>query len=236
MKKITILFIILLFFLPNFVFWACSKYSAKISECNNALKDFIWRDKAFIKPWASIKSIEDFPCLQAPYEERVAQIIMDENFKKVNKNVEDELKNMYKSKDFYFWKDAKYTYIDWLRYIFSKSNEFLDSYNSACENSILELQSCFNNNPSISVDLAGKFLVWSNRDCYALAKTKTRIFWDIAYNSLLLNKRQISKDQKKLYQQWQRTKYDGVLDLLIINLSYIEKIWKAWPSKTKNTL
>lgn len=233
MKNILILFIIFLLLFPNITFGDyCDKYSGKISECDSALKDFIWRDKKYITQWASIKSIENFPCLQASTEKRVAQIVMDENFKKVDKEMEEVLRNIYESKDFYFGKDAKYSYIDWLSYIFSESKKFLESYNSACELSIWEVQQCF----EISVEIANNFLAWSNWYCYKLARFKVYTFWEIAYNWLLLNREQVSRDQKKLYQQWQRTKYEEVLDLIIINLSYIEKIWKSWPSKTRNPL
>jgi hypothetical protein len=37
-----------------------------------------------------------------------------------------------------------------------------------------------------------------------------------------------------LYDQEIRTKYDKVIDLMMINLWYIERVWRKWPSKTKN--
>jgi hypothetical protein len=37
-----------------------------------------------------------------------------------------------------------------------------------------------------------------------------------------------------LYDQEIRTKYDKVIDLMMINLWYLERIRKKWPSKTKN--
>jgi len=51
---------------------------------------------------------------------------------------------------------------------------------------------------------------------------------------LQLNKAQVSRDQKKLYEQEQRTKYSKLSDLMMINLSYLERIWQKWPSKIKN--
>jgi hypothetical protein len=40
----------------------------------------------------------------------------------------------------------------------------------------------------------------------------------VAYNILLLNKEQVARDEKKLYDQEIRTKYDKVIDLMMINL------------------
>jgi hypothetical protein len=51
---------------------------------------------------------------------------------------------------------------------------------------------------------------------------------------MLLNQDQVASDEKKLYDQEIRTKYDKVLDLMMINIGYIERIRKKWPSKTKN--
>ncbi|MDR0772395.1 MAG: hypothetical protein LBF15_05210 [Candidatus Peribacteria bacterium] len=56
----------------------------------------------------------------------------------------------------------------------------------------------------------------------------------MAYNIMLLNQNQVANDEKKLYDQEIRTKYDKVLDLMMINIGYVERIRKKWPSKTKN--
>jgi hypothetical protein len=44
------------------------------------------------------------------------------------------------------------------------------------------------------------------------------IFKDVAYNMLMLNMQQVARDDKKLYDQEIRTKYDKVIDLMMINL------------------
>jgi hypothetical protein len=51
---------------------------------------------------------------------------------------------------------------------------------------------------------------------------------------LMLNKQQIKADDKKIYDQWQRKNYDKLLDLMMINIWYIERIWQKWPSKIQN--
>ncbi len=243
MKKIVSLFVIFILFIPSISFWAC-KYSGKISECDSALKGFIWRDKKYIIPWASIKSVEDFPCLQASPERRVFQIAMDENFKEIDKLLEENLWKIYKSKDFYFWKDANYNYKDWVDYIYEQKNIFLNKYYEACQKSLEESAECLENaaysdaskRDSISIKEGKEFLQGWNWNCYRLAQLKWNVYEKIAYNWLLLNRKQVSKDQKKQYQQGQRTKYNGVLDLIMVNLSYLERVWKKWPSKTKNPL
>jgi hypothetical protein len=47
---------------------------------------------------------------------------------------------------------------------------------------------------------------------------------------------QIRKDDKKEYFQERRSAYDKVLDLIMVNLGYIERIWKKWPSKIKDNI
>jgi hypothetical protein len=51
----------------------------------------------------------------------------------------------------------------------------------------------------------------------------------------LLNKLQVSKDEKKLYVQEERMKYDNLLTKFMCNRGYVERIWAKGPSKIKNT-
>jgi hypothetical protein len=75
---------------------------------------------------------------------------------------------------------------------------------------------------------------WSS--CKALAEKKVSIFNDVAFWILMLNKEQILADNKKLYDQWQRSNYDHLLDIMMINIWYIERIWQKWPSKLANPM
>jgi hypothetical protein len=52
---------------------------------------------------------------------------------------------------------------------------------------------------------------------------------------LLLNKLQVSQDEKKEYVQKERKKYDWLLSKFRVNIWYVERIWAKWPSKIKNT-
>lgn len=64
-------------------------------------------------------------------------------------------------------------------------------------------------------------------------KDKLRIYENVAINVLKLNKLSIRKDNKKTYQQENRWNYEKLIDLVNINIWYMERIWKKWPSKTK---
>jgi len=68
-----------------------------------------------------------------------------------------------------------------------------------------------------------------------LVEKKLEIFDDLTFSVLMLNKQQIKKDEKKIYDQWQRRNYNILLWLMRINLWYLERVWKKWPSKILNT-
>jgi hypothetical protein len=52
----------------------------------------------------------------------------------------------------------------------------------------------------------------------------------------MLNKQQIKTDEKKIYDQLGRKNYNLLLDIMMINLSYLERIWKKWPVKLANPI
>ncbi len=242
MKKI-FLFIILFFFLSNSSSFASScKYIWKINKCNEAIKPYLTKDNWFISKGSSIRSIEDFVCLQDVPEDRVFQIVLDENFKKIDDEMDKYFDSLSFSKNLYFWKDAKFTYFDWINHIWEKSSYFKNLYISSCNTIVSESASCIENNyytlpeekPSVSINSAIEYLEGSSWDCNKLLNVKMEIFNNVAFNILQLNKAQISKDEKKTYDQKQRNKYNNLADLMMINLSYIERIWMKWPSKIKN--
>lgn len=217
---------------------------SKIETCNEAVKPFLSREDWNIIKGSSIRSIEDFVCLQDASESRVFQIVLDTDFTEIDCEMEQYFQSLTNSKNLYFWKDAKFSYFDWINHIWEKSKYFEDLYSSACvkvvdesaeyiENSVYTLDE---EKPSVSVSEAREYLKWWWWDCQKLIKLKISIFNNVAFNVLQLNKAQVSKDQKKLYDQEQRTKYSKVLDLMMINLWYIERIRMKWPSKIKNAL
>lgn len=253
MKKI--LLTLFLFFIFQFSIvnaWSdtpsCDKpnlsIKSKIDICNEAVKPFLSKEDWSIIKWSSIRSVEDFVCLQDVPEARVFQIILDTDFTEIDCEMEQYFQSLTNSKNLYFWKDAKFSYFDWINHIWEKSKYFEDLYSNSCVEVSSKAAKYIENwaytldeeKPSVSISEAKEYLDWSWWDCQNLIKLKISIFNNVAFNVLQLNKTQVSNDQKKLYDQEQRTKYNKVLDLMMINLWYIERIWMKWPSKIKNAL
>ena len=240
-----VLAILILVFLPinSLVANAAScKHSWKIEQCNSELKAYLKKDWTFVTPWASLKHVEEFVCLQDLPEVRVFQIAMEENFKVIDEEMDKYLSNLATSKDLYFWKWSWYTYFDWLTHIWEKTWYYKWKLYEMCSISMKEAWECVENmayslpeeRPSLSVLEARQFVEWGWWDCFKLSDIKVEIFNQVAYNMMLLNKQQVSRDEKKLYDQQLRTKYDRVVDLMMINLWYLERIWKKWPEKLRN--
>lgn len=219
------------------------KYQAQIDQCSEALD---WYNTSidwavsFITSGESIKTIDEFICLQAPAEERILQIVLDNNFKKVDAEVDAYLASLDSQKDKYFGQDSDKTYLDWVNEISKKSEEFKNKYHAACQTTYNEALSCIwtEDSGNISIAQASKYLNNqtnnSSWECYSLANVKIEIFNNVSFNILLLNKQQVLKDEKKLYEQETRTKYDWLLDLMIVNMGYMERIWQKWTVKVKN--
>lgn len=230
--------IIILFFLSFFIFSYSyaneCKYTSKIEKCDEEIAK-LNKNSNDIIPWASLRHITDFTCLQDSKEQRAYQIIMEEKFNLVDEQMENYLKILDSSKDLYFSADSELTYMDWLASIWKSTNTFKDSYYNACSSSISELAMCVWD-WSIPVLGTKDFLKWWDWDCYKLADIKVNIFREVAYNVLILNKKAIIQDGKKLYEQELRTRYDNLLDLLMVNIWYAERIRKKWPTKISNVI
>jgi hypothetical protein len=48
--------------------------------------------------------------------------------------------------------------------------------------------------------------------------TKLSVHKQVAYDVLKLNKQQVKKDEDKLYMQEERTKYDKLLEIVMVNV------------------
>jgi hypothetical protein len=168
---------------------------------------------------------------------------MDINFREIDAKMDIYLEELLTQKDKYFWANSDLDYYDWLTDIRIKSREFKSQFLQACKTSFEETVECTNNfsysNPdetqSVSVDSAIDFL-WEWWNCYKLAQIKIDIFLNVSYNTLLLNQQQVQNDTQTIYEQETRTKYNKILDLFMINLWYIERIWQKTPSLTRNPL
>lgn len=205
--------------------------------------EYIWDFKRCISErqnWNN-RSIVDFVCINWNESDFniMSQIVLDKEFKKIDKDVEKFLKDLEKDKDYYFGKNAEKNFIDaidLIEKIFDDEDwEFAKKYSELCSIWILEKTlSCFPDwisitNASINIWKPS----WDWNTCKSLYKTKINIFKKVAYNVLKLNKLSVRKDNKKIYQKENRWNYENLIDLININVRYMERIWKKWPSKTK---
>jgi len=218
MKNYIFISLILLFNI-NFVFWNSCEYRSQIDQCIDARNN-----------WTS-KSIEDFVCVNWNDDKIWYQVILDMEFKKVDKEMDTYLELLENQKNMYFGQWATKNYIDWVNDIYTKWDEFAKKYKDICNISIVQKEaSCWvNESTSNQESLAASWINWTL--CEKLINTKIWIFNDVAFSILMLNREQISADDKKTYDQWQRSNYDNLLNIMMINLWYIERIWQKWPSK-----
>ena len=226
MKKIILLVILFTFSmipLLNTTQAAVCNYESKIVEC--------------LENQDSPRVIEDFICIQWSPEKVAYQIILDDKFKELDKELDIYLKALEDSKGYYFGADKKENYIeatnDIEKYIW-RYGYFETQYKNLCKNTgeesiINEVLKCFDDDTT--VDKSHEFLRWW--DCEKIYRTKLAISRDAAYNTLKLNKQQISKDSHKVFAQQLREQFDELLDILRVNIGYIERIWMKWPSKTR---
>lgn len=233
---ITIL-LFFLFFWTTFSAETC-KYTAKIEECTSAINSFAGRKLETIIPGGAIKSIEDFPCIQDAPEKRVFQIAMHENFTLIDEELESYLEKLYAAKEFYFGKNAQYNYYDALNHIYEQRKMFRQKYYTACQTAYEETGECVGDEEvgSLSIKEAKDYIQKWSWICYDLVEKKVMIFTEVAYNGLLMNRQKVLQDRKMLYDHGQITKYNEVLDLMRINLSYVERLWKKTVKFMKHTL
>ena len=226
--------LITLFGLFSFYFyvnaeWNTCEYRSQIDECIAAQET--WKQK----------SIEDFVCTNWNDAKVMYQVILDMEFKKLDKQMDQYLDNLEKVKNRYFWIWATKNYIDWINDVNDKAEEFRQKYKELCSNIILQkaisCSSDIKENRSVPNKEAIKYFnSKTDGTCWNLVDTKIFIFTDVAFNILMLNKLQIKADEKKTYDQTQRWNYDHLLDIMMINLWYIERIWQKWPSKLLNPM
>jgi len=217
-------------------FW----YSANSEECNYTCKIDICLKAN--KPWASSwpLSIKDFLCIQSNDKEKITyQIILDDKFKKVDKKIENYLSKLEKEKWRYFWSQKVESPLIWINDIYKKLSsplwEYWKEYYDLCDAW---------NSGSISTESID-FLWWSanikaakwffaNSTCMNLAVSKLWVYRQVASDILKSNKHEARKDDRKKHTQAQKTKYDQIKDLFMINLWYLERIWSKVVEKTRN--
>ncbi len=205
----------------------CS-YKQEIEKCLKANQN--WTTRA----------IEDFICINSFNQIEIAwQIILDKEFKKNDKEIEKYLKWLEDNKSYYFWPSSKESFlkaVDDIEEKFSVWWEYWKKYAELCDptnnKSILSKTfDCFEN--WVPNTQAQKYF-FTQTECSVLVATKLEIYKQVAYDILKLNKNQVKKDEIKKYTWNQRTKYDKLLEIVMVNMWYMERIWKKWPSKSKN--
>lgn len=204
------------------------QYKSEFEQCLDANKDW------------STRTIEDFVCLASNnHFEVMAQIILDKEFKKIDKEVDEYFQNLEDNKSYYFGKNSKEPFtnaIDLIESKFDIYGDFWMKYAWVCWATSTQwvLQKTLNcfwwKMPS---DESTRFFL-SDTSCKNLIQTKLEVNKQVAYDVLKLNKHQIKKDEDKLYMQNERNKYDKLLEIIMVNVGYLERIWKKWPSKTKS--
>lgn len=238
MKKIV--FVIMIYIITSFynVFAEDTcEYKSQIDRCTQAQNP------------NSTRNIQDFVCIfNSDRNYRTIQIILDEEFKKIDKKVLKFLQDLEKDKDKFFWKNAEKIKIDPLidaldlvHYKFNDlSWEYAREYAEACNKTILvKALWCTADKEWMEAINATKIMSKINQQkkdpfCHEMYKNKLKIYENIRINVLKLNKLSVRKDNKKTYQQENRWNYEKLIDIINVNVWYMERIWKKWPSKTKN--
>ena len=207
------------------------EYLAKIDKCSEANK-----------PSSSIypRSITDFICIKWSLDERIYQIVLDEKFKELDKDINKYLTDLETNKSFYFWKDAQKSYIEWVDEIernFAIHWKYWKKYKKLCwtEWILQDVITCSDDKSTPNI-LSKGYLDNGDKDnpwvCMNLAITQLYIAKAVAFNILHLNKQQVKDDEHKIYVKQERKKYDELIDSMNINTSYLDRILKKWPSKT----
>ncbi len=224
-----------IFFTIFFIFFVFNfQTNAKVGKCN----------VEYIKKWekcdreikvGNYKSL-DFVCINWGAWPQLFNIIMDSLFKEVDKKAKNSLYFLEENKDYYFkipksWERTK-NFVDWIDDIekdFWIYWKYYMMYKEICEKTLIEdFASCKH---KIETTELRK---WYTQQCFNLAKTKLNIYKSVAYNTLILNRLQLRKDNRKIFMQKTRESYSYLLKLFDININYIERITFKWKVKIKN--
>ncbi len=200
------------------------EYSWKVERCSDAVSN-----------WQSLL-IKDFLCPQTSnYDRRVYNIVLDGEFRSVDKELHDFLNNLEKSKTYFFWKDRQKEYPEWVDMIqdfFGKGGVLYTKYYTLCnrylEKSIYTLWVKAYGWTSIPIDF------WMDNVCKRLSDVKLETWITAASAIMRFNKSQVRKEEFKKIQRDNREYYSNVEDLLRVHTWYTERLWKKWPSKTKD--
>lgn len=229
-----ILLIYLIFF---WIFYWAKSFSGKCSYAS----DINTCEKA--NDWWEPLAIEEFLCIQSESTEDIAyQIILDDKFSEIDEDIEEYLGLLEKNKSYFFWKDSSSNFLEGINEIwenFWKFWYYWEQYKNLCS---VWTNDWSENKNSILSETLKCFWWWGwfnsskgffrYSECMWLAEEKLEIYEDVAFDILTLNKHYVRNDEKKLFIQDERDKYDKLIEIFMVNIWYIERIWKKWPSVT----
>lgn len=223
-KRLKIFFLILFVLTWSIYFFTVSYWLDELTWIEKKIEDCI-NSK-------SKRDITDYVCIEWTREEITYQIVFDEEFTKIDNEIEEYLNNLEKDKDKYFWANKEKTFIEAIDEIIKKLSEWGDyylKYNKLCKVDDIISKAQFYLSWSTNIHNALPF--FDNSICIKLAKTKLYFYKQVAYDILLLNKWQVRKDAQKTFEQQQRTKYDSLIDKMKYNENYMDNILHKWPWK-----
>ena len=227
MSKIIKIFMCVIWYSFFIVFWVnltyseSCKYLSKINECIEARNNW------------NTNSITDFVCINNTNEDIKYQIVLDQEFKKMDEKMDKFLFDLDDNKNLYFWSTKKMNFIDGMNDIFLAKKYFRKSYRNICNEKVIIWVSNCNKDWKISTQSAKNYFSEGNY-CRLLVETKLEIFENVAFDIMILNKKQTMLDDKKRYDIEQRKDYNRLLDIMNVNISYMERIWQKWTKKLSN--
>lgn len=217
--KLVLLFLLLSWFNISFSADLC-EYKWQIDQCIKANEQ-----------WKS-KSIEDFVCINwKTYESIAYQVILDLEFQQIDDEMDKYLENLESQKDIYFGPNKQKTYLEWIDDISDASDFFKRKYEEICSDTIVHKFIACSSDRVTNINVAKDYFSEDWLACQNLINTKMEIFDDVSFDILMLNKLQVNTDSKKTYDQVWRNNYNNLLDIMMINLWYLERIWQKWPMK-----
>ncbi len=206
------------------------EYQSEWDQCIEENKDG--------NPWW-IDPETDFLCISSQSNEKIIyNLILDKQFKIIDEKAVEYLNTLEENKDYYFWPRRQAPYlvaIDDIEKYFWIDGVFYNQYYRICnwknpQGILQKTVACLWGTTSINVSR----WFFSNSLCISKASKTLELQKKTAYNILELNKQAVRADSKKLYVQQQRSYYNIVADLFMVNLWYLLRLSQKWASKTKN--
>ena len=220
-------------FLNNIVNWNLSFDVNNSCIYKNELKRCLDANNSL--SWETPFSIEDFVCMTSNNPHKIlSQIILDYKFREIDEEIYTFLQDLSDNKFTFFSPNAEASFIDWINLIEEKFDIFTKKYQKACWinwDITQEIIQCYKK-PWINIRLVS----WDFfKNCNSLATIKLTNQRQVSYNILKMNKHLIHRDLRTIYQEEQRTMYDKIVEKFYIQLSYIQRIWKKWNDRVKDT-